>query len=79
MVKRIAAVLAVTLVAFAPTASAETLRDRCRDSVWRVDHWSQCRQFYGNGDPFSPVPGGGGDGRSILDRILDGLGLGGIL
>ena len=61
-------------IIFAPTAQADSLRDKCRDSKYRTEHQSQCSRYYGG--PFTPKggsPGAGGGLLGTVGRILGGL------
>lgn len=70
-----AAVIAMTV--FAPPAAAAPRNQLCNTQSWRDAHPSVC-------DPDGPLPGigpgqGGGPDGGLIERILRGLGLGGLL
>lgn len=65
----------VFVIAVLPSANADTsLRDKCRETSFRLQHHDACQQFYGPGPftPGDPNPNGGGL-LGLIGRVLGGL------
>lgn len=65
------------MIAVMPAANADTtIRDKCRDTSFRMEHRDLCQTYYGPG-PFTPNQPDPGDGGllGLIGRLLGGIGL----